>query len=186
VFEYKRDPTTRIFSFFVRNVLDQHVTEIYHTEAPSGILVPLGDFSPDGRWVVFGVFPQVQNQPPTRIIIAATTTGGAAREVFRFEETARPLFLGWAPDNQHILCVAVAPSGSDAPELWKGSVNGEKPQKIDASLGNARDLTFHPDGKRLAYTLWRTGVWEVWAMENMLGEPATPAVSSSERRSKLK
>jgi Tol biopolymer transport system component len=172
IWERRRDQTKGAWIFSIRNAQDGKITEIYRTSGPNDILSLLGNFSPDGGWVSFGFFPREPNRPATRTFIAAPVTGGAAREVFRFDEKITPLSLDWAPDSRSIFCVVAGQAGRDASELWKSSVETGKQQKMDLSVGNVRGIALHPDGKHLAYSTFVTGPWEVWEAQNLISTPA--------------
>jgi dipeptidyl aminopeptidase/acylaminoacyl peptidase len=52
-------------------------------------------------------------------------------------------------------------------ELWRIPSEGGEPEKFDLTAGGLIDLNIHPDGSRIAFTLWRVDE-QVWVMENFL------------------
>ncbi|MEE8147795.1 MAG: hypothetical protein V3T24_09340, partial [Longimicrobiales bacterium] len=52
-------------------------------------------------------------------------------------------------------------------ELWQLPVEGGEPQRLGLAMEGLRDVQFHPDGQRIAFTSARFKV-EVWALENFL------------------
>ncbi|MGH9778007.1 MAG: TolB family protein, partial [Candidatus Acidiferrales bacterium] len=92
--------------------------------------------------------------------------------------------LVWAADGRHLfftMQVGDGPAGSSWPdpemmELWRVPVEGGKPQRLGVEAEELRDLTFHPDGRQLAFTAGSPAHAEVWVMENFL-----PAVKAEAR-----
>lgn len=71
----------------------------------------------------------------------------------------------WRPETQEIFFTKYI-SGTPR-QLWRISLDGKEPQKIDLSMRRLRQLRFHPDGKRFAFSAGYIEA-EVWVMENLL------------------
>ena len=94
--------------------------------------------------------------------------------------------LIWTPDGQKILFTVhrqdpAKPVNSDQTfELWQVSAAGGQPQKVGLAMERLRDLSLHPDGKRLAFAAGQSKP-EVWVMENFLPANKLHATSVSRR-----
>ena len=164
----------------VRNLESGQTTDLY-----SSRYVEFAALSPDGRWLVFTV---VTEEPETQ----ATTTGdrsrandylelkimpaagGEPRKLHRLPATERvdwPGWLGWTPDGRHVLFGGTqAVSGAErerSTELWQIPVEGGEPKRLGLAMEGLRDVRFHPDGQRIAFTSGRLN-HEVWVLENFL------------------
>ena len=99
--------------------------------------------------------------------------GGEARDVCQIAKDPGAHRLIWTPDGQKILFTlrrqdVAKPVNSDQTfELWQVSAAGGQPQKVGLAMERLRDLSLHPDGKRLAFAAGQSKP-EVWVMENFL------------------
>ncbi len=64
-------------------------------------------------------------------------------------------------------------------ELWRISAEGGEPQKLELAMENLRDLRFHPDGRRIAFSGGKFS-GEVWVMENFLPKAEVQAARLEE------
>ena len=71
--------------------------------------------------------------------------------------------ISWTPDGQALLFQM-------AGELWRVSAAGGEPRKLDLAIEDMHDLRIHPDGRRIAYTVGKSYMPEIWVMENYLPE----------------
>ncbi len=140
--------------------------ELYRVSSPYWIPRPaLSALSPDGRQLAF-MLTDVLNQPYFLMVIP--TSGGEPRKLLEVRE---PEFIGsitWTPDSHYI----VFSKGGNKPqdpkdELWRIPAGGGVPEKLGLAMGWVRDLRFHPDGRRIAFTAGQDKS-EVWVMENFL------------------
>ncbi len=142
-----------------------------------------GALSPDGRWLAFTAAPEKHatttgdrsragDHHELKIMPAA---GGEPRELHRLRSVPSPQgpgWTGWTPDGRHVLFVQpqeVSGAGPWAKELWQIPVEGGEPQRLGLAMEGLRDVQFHPDGQRIAFTSRRLN-HEVWVMENFLPE----------------
>ncbi len=128
--------------------------------------------SPDGRWLSLAVSGEKE-----RALKVMPLEGGEAREIWNFGEAKRgmPGFSHtWTPDGRSILFAASDPEELATFELWRITVEGGTPPErtgLRKRLG-IWDLTFRPDGRRLAFAS-RGGYSdesELWVLENFLPE----------------
>ncbi len=130
--------------------------------------------SPDGQQLAFVV--SCDNEWSIQI---SPSSGGATREVLRLRKergTWDGRELAWTPDGRYLLFLGKdAALGVDdshkVPELWlwRVSVEGGEPQNLGLTIRHESHLSFHPDGRRIAFTGPDTRHGgEIWAIENFL------------------
>jgi Tol biopolymer transport system component len=83
--------------------------------------------------------------------------------------------LVWTPDGNQILFGkgTVVPGKRPHIEVWRVPVRGGKTESTDLAMPRLRDLSIHPDGRRLAFAAGRNE-FEVWVMENFLPKNGAP------------
>ncbi|MFC1719372.1 hypothetical protein ACFL6S_37325, partial [Candidatus Poribacteria bacterium] len=121
--------------------------------------------SPDGQQLAF-----VECSDGHSIHIAPAS-GGETREVLTKSKFAESAGLTWTPDGRYLLFGKWSKwtAKEKIIELWRISVEGGKPQKLDLAIGKIEHLSIHPDGHRIAFTgPGQTPGAEVWLMENIL------------------
>ena len=121
--------------------------------------------SRDGRQLAFEV-----SESGSKIIKVVPAEGGEVRELLRGDGSLMPPAFGtiaWAPDGRSVLFAKRTSPGGLKTELWLIPVQGGEPRKLDLTAENMRDLSVHPDGRRIAFTAGQ-GRSEVWVMENFL------------------
>jgi dipeptidyl aminopeptidase/acylaminoacyl peptidase len=82
-------------------------------------------------------------------------------------QLAWPGSVEWAPDSQSLLFTREPSPGDSKTELWLVAVRGGEPRKLGLTAKGMRDVSIHPDGRRVAFTS-AADKNEVWAMENFL------------------
>ncbi len=147
--------------------------EIYRQAAPPD-LTGLA-LSPDGKRLSFCTL----NIPADQTVNATNTAtnasyvirilpsmGGEARELLagRIQEWIFPV---WAKDGKRIVFGGKLSGPKETKrEIWQIPVEGGDPQKVSSEM-TGRDITFHPDGRRITFTSGST-LKEIWVMENFL------------------
>jgi len=124
--------------------------------------------SPDGQQLAFVV--SCDNEWSFQI---APSSGGDTREVLRLpreEGTAWGWGLTWTPDGRHLLFPGeLKDFATGLCELWRVPVEGGEPQNLGLTTTYRQgNPSFHPDGRRIAFTGPGSGHSGVWAMENFL------------------
>ena len=108
-----------------------------------------------------------------RCLLIVSLTGGDAKEILRLPETEEFKALAWTPDSRHVLFSRHEGLPEDNPayarKVWRIAITGGEAQLVQLPLtgGQLSGLRFHPDGKRIAYTV-ANPVAEIWTMENFL------------------
>jgi Tol biopolymer transport system component len=140
--------------------------EIYRAAQSVGKLA----LSPDGRQLAF-----CEKEKEEKFVLKTMPiSGGEPREVFtvpEYRELEWELGLSWTSDGNHLV-VAHPKNNKD---LWVIPVDGGERRTVKLGA-KARGMRLHPDGQRIAFTigpLYEVG--EVWALENFLPDPASPA-----------
>jgi Tol biopolymer transport system component len=158
--KYKRGKagTGSIMSIRVRDIQSGKEKEIYHKEnAWESHHVAL---SPDGEWIAF------EDRVPLWNLNVIKVTGGEPRELCRMKSGESPTSFDWRPDSREIFFTKWIKS-KKLTQLWRLSLEGEEPQRIELPIRVMREFCFHPDGKRIAFSAaYREA--EVWVMENLL------------------
>ena len=116
--------------------------------------------SPDGQQLAF--IGCIEDGHSFQI---APSGGGETREILR---VPRPggMWLMWTPDGRHLL---FARHKDEATELWRVPVEGGEAQNLGLTMKKIDSLSFHPDGRRIAFTGPGSGRGtEVCALENIL------------------
>lgn len=116
------------------------------------------EISPDGRLIAFNAFGPAKKSMVLKIV---PTDGGESRELSKPKEFS---LLGWTPDSRELLFAKVQDHKT---EVWRMPVTGGEPRKLDVAFENLRNLRFHPDGQRIAFSAGG-GKTDVWVMENFL------------------
>lgn len=122
--------------------------------------------SPDGQTLAFAF------QDPARqsdVLIVLPVTGGEPRELFQGEGAFAWIgVLAWTPDGSHLIFGKGHPPDPKV-ELWRIPAGGGEPQRLGLAMDHLRDLSFHPDGRKIVFTAGDTKS-EVWVLENLLPE----------------
>ncbi|MFC1716037.1 sigma-70 family RNA polymerase sigma factor [Candidatus Poribacteria bacterium] len=120
--------------------------------------------SPDGRRLVFAGAGALKAMP---------IAGGEPRVFHRLQDTqefaTEAMFSGltWTADGRYILFVIHNLGQPGPPELWRVPVEEGKPQKL-LGMDGLRDISVHPDGRRITFSGGWSRMMEVWTMENFL------------------
>jgi Tol biopolymer transport system component len=118
--------------------------------------------SPDGLQVAVTTADEASGK---QALVVVPVAGGAAREIYKVDKPRSILrFPVWTPDGTQILCGVSLP---DKTEALLVPVSGGDPQKLAYTMNGITDLSFHPDGKRVAFSAGRPQS-ELWVMENFL------------------
>jgi len=118
--------------------------------------------SPDGQQVAVTTADEASGK---QAVVVVPVAGGAAREIYKVDKPRSIFRLPvWTHDGKQILCGV---SLQDKIEPLLVPADGGEPQKFAAPMRGVTDLSFHPDGQRLAFSAGRSQS-EVWVLENFL------------------
>ena len=140
---------------------------------------PVLKVSPDSKVLALRVTVDGNKWTAIRL---APVAGGEWRELCRFpkSETDGSWQIAWTPDGRNLLIVRR--TGKDGmPELWRIPIAGGEPQRTGLSMEGMRPVSFHPDGRRIAFESGSRGnkTNELWVLENFLGAAESKAVSGA-------
>jgi len=109
-----------------------------------------------------------------RSIMLMPSTGGVPRELTRFqtENDYNVFAVTWSTDGRYVFYVR---PWDGTRGLWRVPVSGGPPEEVELS-GIWTGISFHPDGRRIAYETKQEGA-EVWVMENFLPDQTDAGVS---------
>ncbi len=149
--------TGGIMSIRVRDIQSGEEEEIYQKKnALESHYVAL---SSDGKWIAF------DDREQGRVLKVMETKGGESRELYRMTPGESFTSFDWRPETREIFFTKYL-SGTPR-QLWRVNLERGEPQRIDLSMRRLRELRFHPDGERFAFSAGYIEA-EVWVMENLL------------------
>jgi Tol biopolymer transport system component len=155
-------------TIIARNLETGTETQLYRSNEPV-VFLGLGSrpLSPDGKWLATkATVLDKQKQPSSNVLLAIPTGGGAARELITLKLPQSFSPLGWVADSKSMVC-SMRSESQDNVQLWKISLEGGAPQKLDLTSPSIGYVSFHPDGKRITFTSGGTNPSEIWVMENL-------------------
>ena len=157
MWERKKVGEGNVMSIRVRDIRTGEEKELYQkVNASESHHMSL---SSDGRWIVF------DDRTPMWTLNIIPAGGGEPREILKMETGESPTSFDWKPGVREIFFTKSI--SGQLNQLWLMKLDGEEPQRIDMSMRGMKELRFHPDGKRIAFSAaYREA--ELWVMENLL------------------
>ena len=171
IFYVRRDRKANTSQILVRNLESGTKKEIYRSDG--GLHIRL---SPDGKWLAIQdsymkSYFRVPNIIPSLSIIPSA--GGEPRELCRFEdgidiEAGAP--FTWTPDGKYILYSMKSQKKEiEKWDLYRIPAKGGKPEKLGLEMGGfLMNLSIHPNGQHIAFSITEESNAEIWVMENFL------------------
>ena len=124
------------------------------------------DLSPGGQRLVFGDYDPEEE---TLIILIMSIQEQKVRELVKHQKVNRSgADARWTPDGKYVLFMK-CDSDEKESSFWRISPEGGEPQELWQLKKRAGDLSIHPDGKQIAYSIFEEED-EIWVMENFLPE----------------
>jgi Tol biopolymer transport system component len=144
-----------------RDLISGNETELVRPPAA----VTAMSLSPDGRYIAA---TSSDRSSKANTLLLVHTSNGRTEELMRRPAGQRPVVYTWAPDSRSILVRMVSNEGP--PEIWRVSLDGSQPVKLDARLdAKIRTVRLHPDGRQIAFQIDEPPKpTEVWVTENLL------------------
>jgi Tol biopolymer transport system component len=139
--------------------------QLYNIKNLSQIL----DLSPDGQRLVSGDYDPEEE---TLSLLIMFIQQQKVRELVKIQKVSRrEADARWTPDGKYVVFMKydVDEKGSS---FWRVSSEGGEPQKLWQSKIFGGDMSIHPNGKQIAYTIFGHEM-EIWVMENFLPEEKT-------------
>lgn len=156
-YERGKAGTGGIMSIRVRDIQSGKEEVIYRKEnASESHHVAL---SSDGKWIAF------DDRDPVRVLKVIETEGGEPKELYRMKSGDTFTSFVWRPKTREVFFTKGI-SGKPN-QLWRVNAESGEAQRIDLNMRRLRELRFHPDGKRIAFSAGYIEA-EVWVMENLL------------------
>ncbi len=148
--------------YIKRDVESGQETELLHN-------YPINEsaLSPDGQRIVFRSYDK-----PDTTLKTMSTSGEDIRVIVRVKNPEYiPGYSGlaWSPDGRYVLYFKARQThqNSEETELWRVDVETGECRPFGLTMERMRNLTLHPDGKRVAFDSGMPKV-EIWVMENFL------------------
>ncbi|MEE9234377.1 MAG: hypothetical protein V3U28_02930 [Candidatus Acidoferrales bacterium] len=156
-------------SSLVRYDLETGRETVLHREWIAGL-----SLSPSGSQLAF---VKASDEKGRASLMLMPAEGGNPRELLSVPDEEIPYFVGlaWTPDERYLL-YQVNANQAQWPqprmlEVWRVPLEGGPPQRLAIEMEMLRDLTVHPDGKRISFTGGSPSHAEVWVLENFLPQP---------------
>ena len=90
-------------------------------------------------------------------------------EFIKFPKEFKHTTMAWSPDGQWLYYANCY--GEGRVELWRINTESRKEELLDKTFPHVKQLTMHPDGRRLAFTVGEmSGKSSIWVMKNFLNE----------------
>lgn len=123
------------------------------------ILIGLLTLSPNGQELAFW--------GKGTVMLLSTTNGGEPRKLFQQDKTISS--MTWSADGRFLFYGKKRDAESTVNEVWRISVEGGEPKKLDLAMNMLMHLRMHPAGRKIAFTASiRPQASEIWVMENFL------------------
>lgn len=146
----------KIFRILMFDLDTQQKKEVYRSDWQIFRM----DISPDGKQVVF-----YEGKDDALKLISVD--GGHPQVLLKLEDGGINS-VAWSADGKDIFfSKTIEGNKTGKCELWRVPSEGGEPVKFDFAVEGLIDLNIHPEGSRIAFTLWHVDE-EVWVMENFL------------------
>jgi hypothetical protein len=119
--------------------------------------------SADGRTLAFSA--RIGAEDERTDVLRVKTLDGPSRELLRVRAPESLVFQDWTPDGAALVFTRRRDSRQVA--LWRIAVEGGEPQPMGLTLNALRDVSVHPDGRRVTFTAGAP-VLETWVIENAI------------------
>lgn len=173
IFYMQYDKKAKLYEIIVRDIESETEKKIYQSDGSLHIRL-----SPDGKWLAvqsyfIGGNLESKEKIPRMFIISSA--GGEPLELCRFEEGIDLRAGGpftWTPDGKYILYTMKSPKKENGKcDLYRISVQGGKPEKLEMEMsGFINNLSVHPDGRHIAFSVTEQSNAEIWVMQNLVQE----------------
>ena len=173
IFYVRKDGKAKVFLIVKRDLERGVEKEIHRSEG--GLHIRL---SPDGRWLAIQDsyaqnFSGMSGKTPSLSIIPSV--GGEPRDLCRFEggiDIRAGAPFTWTPDGKYILYAMKSPKMENGKwDLYRIPMKGGEPEKLGLEMGGfLMNLSIHPDGRNISFSIAETSNAEIWVMDNLLPE----------------
>jgi Tol biopolymer transport system component len=176
IYYVRRDREANFYQILVRDVGSGKEKEIYRIDGSLHIRL-----SPDGKWLavqscfIGGNLESKEKMPQLFII---PSTGGEPRVLCRFEDgidiRAGAPFT-WTPDGKYIFYSMKFPQKEiEKWDMYRIPAKGGEPEKLELEMGGfITNLSIHPDGRHIAFSVTEESNAEIWEMQNFLPKEET-------------
>ena len=163
---------TKSSRIIARNTENGKEKEIYRINGSIHIRL-----SPDGKWLAIQEYytanTLVLDKIPSLIIMPSS--GGEPKMLHKFEsgidiKAGAP--FTWFPDGKYILYAMKSPEKEIKKwDLYRISPKGGTPEKLGLEMsGFLLNLSVHPNGRRIAFSVTEQSNAEIWVIENLKQE----------------
>jgi Tol biopolymer transport system component len=136
-----------------------------------GVEINGAALSPDGRQVALTL---LEKETQSAVLKVLPLAGGEARELVRAKEPERIAkdSLSWSSDSRYVVfSKGRVTSQGPKTELFAISPRGGEPHALGLAMDSViSSVSFHSDGRHLAFAVNAGNKMEIWVMENFLPE----------------
>ena len=86
------------------------------------------------------------------------------KQLLELKVSEEPLLYTWTPDGKFLLYGKL---NGDVTELWRISVDGGTPEKMELEMKGLNHLIIHPDCKQIVFELSKEEHNELWKIDNL-------------------
>jgi Tol biopolymer transport system component len=125
--------------------------------------------SPDGEWLAFSDLVSAPGTDDVETVLMVLPAGGGEpRLLLRIADSKLLNVVGWTPNSREILYTQDSKLAANRSSiLWRISIDGGAPRKLELGLNVLNVIRFHPDGQRVAFDSGQRGA-QIWVMEDVL------------------
>ena len=150
---YKAKDGDQVHDIYLYDV----VKDITNKVTNNSSIEKLGNWSPDGEWIVYSVIKGDEDKVG---IFKKNPSGVDEVRLTENFEDHNPL---WSPDGKRIAFLSTR--GSDDIDIYTLNIENNEEKNITASQGNDFDFSWDPDGKRITFVSEREDNPEIFVID---------------------
>jgi hypothetical protein len=154
----------QIYSIIRKDLKSGEERQILRSSKPGEHITCRG-LSPDGKWLGLGVSPY-KEEPSWFCVMPAA--GGTIQHIAQWATQAFGAYFFWGPFENGALFEQKTLKDNMKGLSYLPSFESREMIKIDLEMPRINGLTFHPDGKTVAFNSIAPSEHKVWVMENYL------------------
>ncbi len=163
---WRQDSGTTSPTILLRDLDTGHTTELFRPA--TGVTIDDLALAPDGQQVALTL---LEKETRSSVLKVFPLAGGDARELVRAKEPEAVVgeSLSWSADSRYIIFGKGRGVGQERKtELLAIPSLGGEPHPLGLAMDFVHHVSFHPDGRHLAFTSAGKDKVEIWVMENFL------------------
>ena len=150
---YKAKDSDQVHDIYLYDVVKDITNKVTNNIS----IEKLGNWSPDGEWIVYSVIKGDEDKVG---IFKKNPSGVDEVRLTENFEDHNPL---WSPDGKRIAFLSTR--GSDDIDIYTLNIENNEEKNITASQGNDFDFSWDPDGKRIVFVSEREDNPEIFVID---------------------